>query len=132
MRSVAAAGAVALLSATSFAAQDPAKIVPVRFAHGASSTAIKGSVRGHASVNYMVRARAGQTMTVRLTTSNSSNYFNVTAPGADAALFIGSSAGNRFSATIRSTGTYMLRVYLMRNAARRNERAHYTLNIAVL
>lgn len=112
-------------------AQDPVKVVPIQIAKGTSSKAIKGSIRGYATVNYTVSARAGQTMTAQLTTSNSSSYFNVTAPGADHALFNGSMSGNRFSMTISSTGIYTVQVYLMRNAARRNELAKYTLNVAV-
>lgn len=113
-------------------AQDAIRTVPVQFARGASSAAIKGSIKGYGAVDYTVRARAGQTLTVRLTTSNKSGYFNVTAPGADEAMFNGSISGNRFSAAIPSTGTYAVRVYLMRNAARRNETANYTLNVAIL
>jgi hypothetical protein len=131
MKSAAILGTTLLLLATPLAAQNSTKVVPVQFAKGTSSTAITDSIRGDASVNYTVAARAGQTMTVTLTTSNRSSYFNVTAPGADAAMFIGSSAGNRFSTTIPSTGTYTVQIYLMRNAARRNESAKYTVAIAV-
>lgn len=116
---------------TPLAAQDPVKIVPVQFAKGTSSKAIKGSIRGYATVKYTVSIRAGQTMTARLTTSNGSSYFNVTAPGADQALFIGSISGDRFSTKIPSTGISTVQVYLMRSAARRSERANYVLNVAV-
>lgn len=120
-----------LAVAAPLAAQDPVKIVPVQFANDTSSKTIKGSIRGYATVNYTVSARAGQTMTARLTTSNGSSYFNVTAPGADQALFNGSISGGRFSTTVPSTGIYTVQVYLMRSAARRSERANYVLNVAV-
>lgn len=120
-----------LAVAAPLAAQDPVKIVPVQFANGTSSKTIKGSIRGYATVNYTVSVRAGQTMTARLTTSNGSSYFNVTAPGADQALFNGSISGGRFSTTVPSTGIYTVQVYLMRSAARRSERANYVLNVAV-
>ncbi|MBB5684911.1 PPC domain-containing protein [Sphingobium boeckii] len=113
-------------------AQDGIRIVAVQFARGASSAAMKGSIKGDEAVDYTVRVRAGQTLTVRLTTGNRSGYFNVTAPGADVAIFNGSISGKRFSVTIPSTGTYVVRVYLMRNAARRNDTANYTLNVAIL
>lgn len=121
-----------LVAGTPIVAQDRIRTVPIQFAKGASSKAIKGSVRGYDTVNYTIAARAGQTMTVRMTTANASSYFNVTAPGADAAMFIGSTSGNRFTTTIPSTGTYTIQVYLMRNAARRGEAANFTLNVAVL
>lgn len=131
MKCVSILGIALMALATPAAAQDPVKTVPVQFAKGASAKAYKDSIRGYATVNYTIAARAGQTMTVTLTTSNGSSYFNVTAPGADAAMFIGSTTGNRFSGKIPSTGVYTVQVYLMRNAARRGETANYSLNIAV-
>jgi len=62
-------------------------------------------------------------------TSNASNYFNVTAPGAQQAMFIGSSAGTSFQDTVPSSGDYTIDLYLMRNAARRNETANFTITI---
>ena len=61
--------------------------------------------------------------------SNLSAYFNVLPPGSDEAMFIGSTSGNRFEAALPADGIYTIRVYLMRNAARRNETAQYTLQV---
>jgi len=103
----------------------------VKFARGASSTSLSDSITGYESVTYRIGVSAGQLMSVELDTSNASNYFNITAPGADAALFIGSMSGNSTSFTIPSSGTYEIDVYLMRNAARRGESADYDLTISV-
>lgn len=106
----------------------------VRFARGASSTAIKSSITGYQSVNYTLDAKAGQTMTVDLKTNNTSNYFNLYKPGkgpGDQAMYIGSTKGNSFSGKLSASGKYTIQVYLMRNAARRNETANFTLNIGV-
>jgi hypothetical protein len=46
-------------------------------------------------------------------------------------MFIGSSAGNRFSGPLTVSGPHTILVYLMRNAARRGETANYTLTIGV-
>lgn len=46
-------------------------------------------------------------------------------------MFVGSTSGNRFSDLLPSDGDYTVRVYLMRNAARRNESANYTLNVGI-
>ena len=70
-------------------------------------------------------------MAVILETSNRSNYFNITAPGADSAMFIGSSSGNRFVGGLSEDGEYTVRVYLMSNAGRRGETAKYTINFAL-
>jgi len=112
-------------------AQDSERNEQVQFAHGASSKVVKGKIKGYATVNYLVRANADQELKVSLKTSNPSSYFNVTAPGAEAAMFVGSTSGNEFTTTLPSSGEYKIQVYLMRNAARRNEVANYTLNIGV-
>lgn len=65
---------------------------------------------------------------VRLATDNRSNYVNIIAPGkTDEAMFIGSSSGNQFEGTLPANGDCKIRVYLMRNAARRNEKANHRL-----
>ena len=101
----------------------------VAFAKGASSATLKGSIKGDQDHSYVVDARAGQTLTVDFKPTNSSAYFNITAPGADSALFIGSISGNRFSGPLTVSGPHVVQVYLMRNAARRNETANYTITI---
>jgi hypothetical protein len=101
----------------------------VQFAKGTSSKVIKGSIRGDQSRLFVVNVAAGQTMRVKLVTSNRSANFNITAPGAQQALFIGSSAGTDFSDVIPSSGDYKIDLYLMRSAARRNEVANFTLTI---
>jgi len=106
----------------------------VRFARGSSSATIKSSIKGYQSVNYTIDAKAAQSMTVRLSTSNRSNYFNIYAPGkgpGGEAMFVGSTSGNRYSGTLPSSGRYTISVYLMRNAARRNETANFTLNVGI-
>ena len=104
----------------------------VRFAGGASSTVIKGKIQGYHYVDYLVRAGAGQTLSVALKSGNPANYFNLIAPGAgDSAMFVGSMSGNNFSGMLPSDGDYKIRVHLMRNAARRNEAARYTLDVAI-
>lgn len=105
---------------------------PVHFAKGSSSAAIQGAIRGDRIVDYKLRARAGQTMTVHLKTSNDSNYFNVLPPKSkDVAVFVGSTSGNDWTGTLAASGEYTIRVYLMRSAARRHESAKFTLTVAV-
>ena len=104
----------------------------VHFAKGATSTVIKGQVKGYQYVDYRLRAGAGQTLSVGMKTGNGANYFNILPPGSgDVAMFVGSMAGNRFSGVLPTDGDYSIRVYLMRSAARRNESARYTLTIDV-
>jgi len=121
---------VAMLSAMPAVADDVRRET-VRFAPGSSSSTIKASVKGYQTVQYALSVTAGQKMSVQLDSRNTSLYFNVTAPGADAAMYNSSIDGNGTSITIPSSGKYLIDVYLMRNAARRNETASYDLTLYV-
>ncbi|MFM7192748.1 MAG: hypothetical protein ACKOX2_18340 [Microcystaceae cyanobacterium] len=104
----------------------------VQFKPGASSKVIKGSIKGDQSVDYVINARKNQSANISLGSKNSSIYFNILAPGEkDVAMFNGSVNGNQFEGTLPQSGDYKVRVYLMRSAARRNEVANYTLDIAI-
>jgi hypothetical protein len=104
----------------------------VAFAKGASSATLKGSIKGDKDHNYVVDARAGQTLMVDFKPTNASAYFNILAPGSNGeAMFVGSSGGNHFSGPLTVSGKHSIQVYLMRNAARRNETANYTLTVGV-
>jgi hypothetical protein len=47
---------------------------PVHFAKGASSTTVKGTLKSDKTIDYKLGAKAGQTMSVTLKTSNGANY----------------------------------------------------------
>jgi hypothetical protein len=105
----------------------------IKFAPGASSATVKSSMTGRQTVDYKLRARAGQTMSVALKTSNDANYFNVLPPGSkDVAIFIGSTSGNEWTGKLEADGEYTVRVYLMRSAGRRDEKADYTLTVGII
>lgn len=112
-------------------AQDHSRTERVQFARGASSATLHGNLHGYDTVDYVLGARAGQTLSVRLQPTKASAYFNVTKQGADEALFVGSTSGNQFTGRLPANGDYVVRVYLMRNAARRDEHANYTLSIGI-
>jgi hypothetical protein len=112
-------------------AQTPTRSERVQFPRGATSQAVRGTIRGYSTVDYIIGARAGQTMRVGMQTNNRSTYFNVIAPGAQSAMFDGSVRGSSFSGRLPQTGDYRVRVYLMRNAARRGESATFSLDIGV-
>jgi len=121
-----------IVVATSSVAGGPAiREVQVEFRKGQTSARLQGKLKGDETVDYRLRAAAGQSMVVAFQPSNASAYFNVLPPGSEAAIFIGSTSGNRFEGTLPADGTYTIRVYLMRSAARRGEKASYTLEVAV-
>jgi hypothetical protein len=103
----------------------------VVFRTGADSSLVKGQLKGDQTIDYILRAGAGQTLAVDLKGSNLQNYFNVLAAGTDNALFIGSSSGNSFRGLLPSDGDVRVRVYLMRPAARRHESSSYSLRMGI-
>lgn len=130
------AALVALAGLTAVPAPSLAEPAParqaVKFAKGTSSASLSGTIKGGADLDHTLDARAGQTLTVRLQSPNPSLYFNLNPPGsANAAMVIGTLQGGQAKVTLPTDGTYVVRVYLMRNAARRHEQARYTLDVAV-
>ena len=113
--------ALTLTGASSFAQSDIVKR-PVQFAKGKSGTTIRGSITGDQTVDYTLRAAAGQTMTVKLS-GGSSVYHNVLPPGSTGeALFVGSRDGSRSMTTLPASGEYTIRLYQMGNAASSGKR----------
>jgi hypothetical protein len=114
-------------------ADDGIRRETVSFARGASSAQIKGSLKGRETIDYVIRAAAGQTLRVALQgKSNPQNYFNVLLPGSkDAAMFVGDARGDVYQGLLPSDGDYVLRVYLMRAAGRRDEASTFTLSVGV-
>jgi hypothetical protein len=103
----------------------------VQSQQGEAAATLKGKLKGDEVVDYKVRATAGQSMVIQFNPGSPSAYFNVLPPGSETALFIGSTSGNRYEGAVPADGTYTVRVYLMRSAARRNEGASYTLDVRV-
>ena len=132
MRRFIAAAGLALFALTVHAADGIRKEI-VQFSKGASQSVIKARLKGDETVDYVLRAKAGQTMTVNFKTSNRMAYFNLLPPDSDQALFVGAEVadGSRFTAELPKDGEYTIRVYLIRAAARRNETANYTLSVAI-
>lgn len=123
--------AIILFSAYSYAG-NAVQSKSIRFAKGSSSATVHGTIKGRNYMDYKLIAKAGQTMTVKFKTSNFSSYFNVLPPESeDVAIFVGSINGNEWSGLLDRDGSYTIRVYLMRNAARRNEIASYTLDVGI-
>ena len=132
-RSLIAAALILLLPVadSANAAVQEARIERVALASGATARVIKGQTKGYTYVDYLLHAGAGQTLSVEMKSSNAANYFNINPPGSEISMFIGSTSGARFSGVLPVEGDYTIRVYLMRNAARRKELANYTLTLGL-
>lgn len=104
----------------------------VKFKPGATSATLSGSIKGYDGMRYILGAQADQVMSVTLKPGNASCYFNVLPPGSqDEAIFIGSTEGNSFAGTLGVGGNYTVQVYLMRNAARRDETCKYSITFKI-
>jgi hypothetical protein len=117
------------------AAQPSIPSSTVTFEKGATSAAVNGKLQGSkAGVrDYVVRAGAGQKMTVELQTKSASTYFNVLPPSSEEALYRGEVADEaRWSGVLPTSGEYRVRVFLNRAAARQGKSASYALRISVV
>ncbi len=93
---------------------------------------VKGAIHGDQYADYLFAGTEGHTVTIAMTATNRSAYFNLTPTDSDTAIFIGSVDGNKFSGKLPATGDYRVRVYLMRSAARRGDSADFRLRGWVL
>lgn len=104
----------------------------IQFARGSSGASVSGRITGDETVDYTLRAKAGQTLHVNLKADSSMAYFNVLPPGSTGeAIFIGSTLGDTFEGKLEQDGEYTVRVYQMRAGARRGESAKYTLSTRI-
>lgn len=104
----------------------------IQFAKGSSGASVNGRITGDETVDYTLRAKAGQTLQVNLKADSSMAYFNVLPPGSTGeAIFIGSTLGDTFEGNLEQDGEYTVRVYQMRAGARRGESANYTLTTRI-
>jgi hypothetical protein len=107
------------------------RIERISFAPGRSGETVRDTIVGYDGIDYLVSVRAGQRLAATLTTDNPSSYLNIKPRGSSDALFNGSISGNIGDVIVPSTGDYVVEVYLMRNAARRGERADFSLKVEV-
>ena len=101
----------------------------VRFQSGHSSATLKGRIVGFDTKDYVVGAKAGQAMTLRLTSSNPSTYFVIYSINGRATDM---NETTEWSENLSESGDYLVRVFMMRSAARRKGAvANFTLSISI-
>jgi hypothetical protein len=121
-----------VILSTSALTQEEIRVERVQFAPGSTSAVVSDSIVGYDTVDYVLNAKEGQYISVSMTTDNTSNYFNILMPGEnEKAIFNSSTGENQYEGILRKSGDYKIRVYLMRNAARENEVANYSLEMSV-
>jgi hypothetical protein len=112
-------------------AQDAERRQQVELAAGAPTRTFSDAIGGFEAVSYAMHLRSGQTLDISLATNNLSNCFDVYTSGAEKPFFVGGDSGSshRFRAT--ASGEYIIKVYLLRLAARDNQSAHYSLGLKI-
>jgi len=92
-----------------------------------------GAVRGYDLVNYEFVGKAGQKLTIQLTSRNTFLYFNVVSKKTGVALETEPVAREvtKWSGTLPEEGRYVVQVYLVRAEARRNHKANFKLSLAL-
>lgn len=102
----------------------------VRFAAGISSVSVKGTVGGYAYKDYLIKASAGQTIHVELTSSKTVSVLTIFLSNGDN--LEGAAEMNEFTGELPTEGNYVIRVLMMRAEARRpGSISNYTLRISI-
>jgi hypothetical protein len=115
-------------------AQDQAR---VEFEAGNDNAAVNGTIVGDAYIDYLLGARAGQTMAVSLipgeTNGDGTIYFNILPPGSTGvAIYNGSIDGlDATGIKLPANGDYTIRVYQMGNDADAGKTTAFTLSVGI-
>jgi hypothetical protein len=113
------------------------QVAHVQFPPGKDQVTVNGAVRGDEYHDYVLRARAGQTLSAHLTIQDTNGdgtvYFNVLPPGSDGeAIFNGSTSANGSARVeLPESGDYRLRVYLMGNDRDADKTVGYHISISI-
>ena len=127
---IAAALCLSFLPLSAAMAEEGIKVQQVQFKKGESNASLQGKIAGHQTLDYVLSAKADQSMVVNLT-GKSSTYFNVLPPKSEEAIFIGSTLGNRYEGKLPTSGQYRIRVYQM-GAAEQSSTPHgFKLDIGI-
>ena len=103
--------------------------VRVKFAKGATSANLKGTITGYKYIDYIIAAKSGQTMSVNLKTSNPASGFYMYY--SDLKEVDETSGVTEITRNVDVDDNYIIRVIMPRSAARRKESATFTLNVSV-
>ena len=103
--------------------------VRVKFAKGATSANLKGTISGYKYIDYIVAAKSGQTMSVNLKTSNPAGGFYMYYSDLKE---VGETSGvTEITRKTDVDDNYIIRVIMPRSSARRKETANFTLNVSI-
>lgn len=120
--------ALATLAAPAALAQSGERRIPVTLQDGATQ-AFEDTIHEFEVVSYVVPLQQGQSLHVALASSNASNCFDIYAPDAPKPFYVGGDSGNTHQMQAVTSGKYIVKVFLLRFAARDGQTAQYTLEL---
>jgi hypothetical protein len=120
--------ATAAAVATPVLAMDPERRVAVTF-DASASRSFEDEIVEYEAVSYVVSLRKDQTLHVVLATNNASSCFDIYAPNVAKPVFVGAESGSTHDLVAQSAGEYVVKVFLLRLAARDGQSARYTLEL---
>jgi hypothetical protein len=123
--------ALTCLATTPAFPQEPGAPVRVSLDETRLSRSFDDAIDGFNEVSYVIAMREGQALQVSLASNNISNCFDIYAPGAAKPFYIGGDSGSTHRMQARIAGDYVVRVFLLRLAARDNQSAQYTLELTL-
>lgn len=105
----------------------------VHFDPGSDNAFLRSSITGNQYQDYILNARAGQTMGVSLITEGTA-YFNILPPGSSGEAIYNSSISGNDATGIRlpRNGNYTIRVYLMGNDKDTDQTVPFSLSASIL
>lgn len=97
----------------------------------AAGVVLPGEIRGDDTVEYVIAGAAGQILSVDVLAQNAALNFNITQRAATEALYMSATSGPVADVTLPASGDYVVQVFLMRSAARRDEAVAFSLGIGL-
>jgi hypothetical protein len=106
--------------------------VNVRFAAGKTTGYYNGSIRGAKYIDYVMRAKGGQTLRVVFTKrSGAPVYFNVLRSGSEVAISDEARQSQSFRGELPEDGTYVVRVYMEKADRLNNKTSSYRIGFSI-
>lgn len=106
--------------------------VNVRFKAGTTMGYYNGSVKGAKYIDYVMVAKAGQTLRVQLQKrSGSPTYFNVLRSGSEVAIADDAREVESWKGVLAENGSYVVRVYLAKADRLANRTGSYKVGFSI-
>jgi hypothetical protein len=115
--------------ATASFPQSADRRISVVLERGKAAASFEASISDFEADAYVIPLRRGQSLEVLLATNNASNCFDIHAPGETKPVYVGAESGNTHRLPVQTSGDHVVRVFLLRLAARDGQSARYTLEL---